>query len=347
MSTQSHPSPSPPASSARACLRGRLPDARCWRMPISKPPLNPLGINRSPYGEVFAMAMQGPIETDFHAGMGSADLPGTRHHAPGSLIRQTQGASTKDRARRPCLVHRTASHDCSLPWRRLPKTRTNPQARQRGAQILSAPPGRRQAALRLSTRSLPLRELQLLHFFLTEPRVGTRPELTPSAAKLARGNHPILPEAGRRSPPGPHRRCRLHQHPAPDVRRPAQRDAQVHHLADAPVPQPAGPLPRPLRSRSPRNGTRPTAGNFYLAQRIDRMRDPLQLHRQDPRRRGENHRPLRKGIPATNRRSTEPASSFQHFSFSPNRCPSSRQFSNHHRFRATPRRPVRRVSVRA
>ena len=28
-------------------------------------PLNPLGINHSPYGEVIAMAMQGPIDTYF------------------------------------------------------------------------------------------------------------------------------------------------------------------------------------------------------------------------------------------------------------------------------------------
>ena len=34
-------------------------------------PLNPMGINGSPYGEVFAMAMQGPIETYFHSAMGT------------------------------------------------------------------------------------------------------------------------------------------------------------------------------------------------------------------------------------------------------------------------------------
>jgi hypothetical protein len=34
-------------------------------------PLNPMGINGSPYGEVFAMALQGPIETFFHGSMGT------------------------------------------------------------------------------------------------------------------------------------------------------------------------------------------------------------------------------------------------------------------------------------
>lgn len=41
-----------------------------------KVPLNPLGINGSPYGEVLAMAMQGPIETYFHGAMGT----GVHHH---------------------------------------------------------------------------------------------------------------------------------------------------------------------------------------------------------------------------------------------------------------------------
>ena len=38
-------------------------------------PLNPLGINGSPYGEVFAMAMQGPIDTYFHGAMGGGSPP--------------------------------------------------------------------------------------------------------------------------------------------------------------------------------------------------------------------------------------------------------------------------------
>jgi hypothetical protein len=40
------------------------------RNPELDTPLNPLGINRSPYGEVIAMAAQGPIDTYFHNGSG-------------------------------------------------------------------------------------------------------------------------------------------------------------------------------------------------------------------------------------------------------------------------------------
>lgn len=42
-------------------------------------PLNPMGINGSPYGEVFAMAMQGPVETFFHGAMGT----GVHRHTNG------------------------------------------------------------------------------------------------------------------------------------------------------------------------------------------------------------------------------------------------------------------------
>lgn len=38
--------------------------------PELKTPLNPLGINGSPYGQVFAMAMQGPIDTYFDSPTG-------------------------------------------------------------------------------------------------------------------------------------------------------------------------------------------------------------------------------------------------------------------------------------
>ena len=45
-------------------------------------PPNPLGIKRSPYGEVFAMAMQGPIDTTFHgvlAGPAKTKVDGAPH----------------------------------------------------------------------------------------------------------------------------------------------------------------------------------------------------------------------------------------------------------------------------
>ncbi len=56
-------------------------------------PLNPFGINRSPYGEVFAMALQGPINSNFHVGMyGATDeeiiirQSENKKEEPGSLL---------------------------------------------------------------------------------------------------------------------------------------------------------------------------------------------------------------------------------------------------------------------
>ena len=45
-------------------------------------PVNPLGINRSPYGEIFAMAMQGPIDTFWHQGQLAKLDPATRSRTP-------------------------------------------------------------------------------------------------------------------------------------------------------------------------------------------------------------------------------------------------------------------------
>ena len=61
-----------PANAISACLIGT--GVCAWAFagrpltgnPELNAPLNPLGINGSPYGEVFAMAMQGPIDTYFH-----------------------------------------------------------------------------------------------------------------------------------------------------------------------------------------------------------------------------------------------------------------------------------------
>ncbi len=57
--------------------------------PDLKVPLNPMGINGSPYGEVLAMAMQGPIETYFHGAMGT----GVHHHKDGDSCMNCEGTA--------------------------------------------------------------------------------------------------------------------------------------------------------------------------------------------------------------------------------------------------------------
>jgi hypothetical protein len=158
-------------------------------------PLNPMGINGSPYGEVFAMAMQSPIDNYFHAGMGQA----THNHAPG----ETCGDScTHEHEHDETCEHEDHGHEAadspvkspSLDIRfgnmlsaldQVREVRTNPKAASEALKRHL----RRQAEdkLRFARQLDPANyaNYNCLHFFLTEPQIGTRPELTPSAAKLA------------------------------------------------------------------------------------------------------------------------------------------------------------------
>jgi hypothetical protein len=52
-------------------------------------PLNPFGINGSPYGEVLAMAMQGPIDTYFHGAMGTGVKQYSKNETPAAPRPQT------------------------------------------------------------------------------------------------------------------------------------------------------------------------------------------------------------------------------------------------------------------
>lgn len=166
-------------------------------------PLNPLGINRSPYGEVFAMAMQSPIDIYFHAGTGEH-----HDHAPGETCDDPSAHGHEHDAK--CAHHEDCGHDhhehetdavmltnvesssldlhFSSLLSKLDKTRglrTNPKAAGEALKRYL----RRQAEdkLRFAYELDPSHyaNYNSLHFFLTEPQIGTRPELTPSAAKLA------------------------------------------------------------------------------------------------------------------------------------------------------------------
>ena len=142
-------------------------------------PVNPLGINRSPYGEVIAMAMQGPIDTYFDNGISnggeatadddksrsSPDAPATPGNAGWSLTTYLDHFIT------------------SLGNMAVERTNPKPASEALKRHL------RRQAEdqLRLAYQLDPAHygNYNSLHFFLTEPAIGTRPELTPTAAKLA------------------------------------------------------------------------------------------------------------------------------------------------------------------
>jgi len=139
--------------------------------PALDAPLNPLGINGSPYGEVFAMAMQGPIDTYFHGAM-SGTVPHTDDHEKPAETKSSKSLEGR-------FENLLASLD------KVSEIRTNPQSSSEAHKRYL----RRQVEdkLRFAYQLDPAHysNYNSLHFFLTEPELGTRPELTPSAAKLA------------------------------------------------------------------------------------------------------------------------------------------------------------------
>jgi len=138
-------------------------------------PLNPLGINGSPYGEVIAMAMQGPIDTHFHGVMGGGPV---HRHADGESCDSCQPAKP-DAVSGNRFQNLLASLEKAVTTRTNPKSATEAHKRYLRRQV--------EDKLRFAYQLDPSHyaNYNSLHFFLTEPQLGTRPELTPSAAKLA------------------------------------------------------------------------------------------------------------------------------------------------------------------
>lgn len=137
-------------------------------------PLNVLGINRSPYGEVIALAMQGPIDQTFEGGL--YGRIGTR----AKPINSPKPKCTPGKRR----TFTTASLLSSLD--EASQTNTNPRRASDAHRFYL----RRKAEdkLRFAYHLDPSQysNYNALHFFLTEPSVGTRPELSPAAAALAK-----------------------------------------------------------------------------------------------------------------------------------------------------------------
>jgi hypothetical protein len=166
------------ASSTGLIGLGALAWAFAGRPLVTNPdldsPLNPLGINGSPYGEVFAMAMQGPIDTHFHGVLGGGRA---HNHADGDECDSCKSARPESGG--------DPFQDLLVSLEKAVTTRTNPKSASQAHKLYL----RRQIEdkLRFAYQLDPSHyaNYNSLHFFLTEPQLGTRPELTPSAAKLA------------------------------------------------------------------------------------------------------------------------------------------------------------------
>ncbi|MEO8616185.1 MAG: hypothetical protein ABI600_13655 [Luteolibacter sp.] len=150
--------------------------------PELKAPLNPLGINGSPYGQVFALAMQGPIETYFDNRGGGMSH---QHEEGEECDHDNHDAETQGKAE-------NAHHSLDARFQHLltslnqaSQARTNPRASSKAQELYM----RRQVEdkLRFAYQLDPsnYNNYNSLHFFLSEPSLGTRPELSSTAQKLA------------------------------------------------------------------------------------------------------------------------------------------------------------------
>ena len=155
------------------------------RNPELDTPLNPLGINRSPYGEVIAMAAQGPIDTYFHNGSGHEhdhdhahdhDHSGQHEHE-----HKTAQASKKGSAALPDqlrgFIDRLAAASSA---------RNNPRPVTSAHQFYMR--RKTEDKLRFAYNLDPAHygNYNSYHLFLTESQFGTRRQLTPTAIKLAK-----------------------------------------------------------------------------------------------------------------------------------------------------------------
>lgn len=138
-----------------------------------KTPPNPLGIRQSPYGEVFAMALQGPIDTNFTVGMFGT----TGSYQPETS--EQVAASKEDASFKAKWLHMLVSLNHATV------VRTNPKV---AGEALKAHLRREtENKLRFAYNLDPSHygNYNALHFFLTEPAVGSHAQLTPAAVKLA------------------------------------------------------------------------------------------------------------------------------------------------------------------
>lgn len=144
-------------------------------------PLNVLGIKRSPYGEVIAMAMQGPIDSYWGVveGRGNPESDSSENRQLDHLKSQQQRAiydytSWNDRLR--LMLEELAM---GL------EERTNAFAASDAHKFYLRRKIEKKLRFAYELDPAHYGNYNAYHFFLTEPQVGTRPVLTQEAAYLA------------------------------------------------------------------------------------------------------------------------------------------------------------------
>lgn len=154
-------------------------------------PLNPMGINGSPYGEVFAMALQGPIETFFHGSMGT----GVKYQIEGKAPKLTGlNLLTRPEFKKQISESEIAKTDLPLGQRfeeylaslnELSSVSTNPMGPSQAHKTYLRSQAEKKLRFAYHLDPSHYGNYNSLNFFLTEPGIGSTRVLTPEAIKLS------------------------------------------------------------------------------------------------------------------------------------------------------------------
>ena len=155
-------------------------------------PLNPMGINRSPYGEVFAMAMQSPIDAYWHGSGAEGDHHDHDHHECHACQAgccdhdhdHDHDHDTGQAAPTASLRNRFVAFLSGLDRGVNQRTNPKPVTAAHGFYMRRQTEDKLRFAYQLDPSHYG--NFNSYYFFLTQPYLGTRPELTPSAVMLAK-----------------------------------------------------------------------------------------------------------------------------------------------------------------
>ena len=156
------------------------------REPDTHIPPNPLGLKRSPYGEVLAMAMQSPINLVWHSGVTGHEH---HHHAPGEPCNEgnehehdddDDDAKPKAPPSGPLGPYQAYLDELNGAA----EVRTNPKSASQAHRFAMRRKVEDQLRFAYELDPSHYGNYTAYHFFLTQSELGTRPELTRQAMAL-------------------------------------------------------------------------------------------------------------------------------------------------------------------
>lgn len=147
-------------------------------------PPNPLGLKRSPYGEVLAMAMQSPINLVWHAGVSSHEH---HHHAPDEPCNEGHEHEEDADQVKPQATPSGPLGSYQVYLEELngaAEVRTNPKSPSQAHRFAMRRKVEDQLRFAYELDPSHYGNYTAYHFFLTQTNLGTRPELTRQAMAL-------------------------------------------------------------------------------------------------------------------------------------------------------------------